>query len=1280
MKRIFLLFSFLLANIFSYSAVWYVNQSATGSNNGSSWENAFTNVQDGIDAAYLSGGTDSEVWVAKGKYLPTSYNPLGTNGAVLNRTKTFVMKDQVDVYGGFSGNETSIDQRANYWIGQANETILSGDLDNNDDYSQWETYNSSTVNNDLNSYNVVYYYNVSSETILDGFTISGGNANKKVSSRPYHDGGGAHLTNKNAYLQNCRIIYNRGNNAGGVITFSGGTLIDCVISHNLATGECGDAGDAGGVKLHDAGHLINSIVTDNYSSNSTARGGGVCCSWSISTVRHYIINCVITNNHTNGTGGGIGNYGTSSSHTYAYNTILWNNYQDAAKNQVDGTPMAVNYCGVEGGYSGTGNYNLNATNTNASGPNFFDPVGGDWRLEATSPCINIGYNNAVNGSLPYLGTIEFDLAGNARILETTVDMGVYENVYIAPVVTIQPDGYGRVFVKSGSSGAANGNTWADATSWLQGAMDAAEDFETNNPGTNAQVWLAEGTYYPTASITGLEADTKGKAFLLRNGVEMYGGFPDDADDANNSTLNSRDMGSNTVYLSGDIGQPGDQSDNSYHVLWAGTSALSAETVLDGFTITEGNASGTTPHNMGGGLYNTSSSPKINNCHFTSNIASANGGGIYVASNASPILTNCIFYSNTANDGGAIYHLSSSSEPKLINCTLAGNTALSNGGGVYNEDCPSVFKNCIVWGNEATTSGDEFYISTQAVIINNSCYANETGDVSGTLTANICITSDPFYVDEANKDYRLYDNSACVNTGNNSFNTESFDIRSENRIQNTTIDMGAFEWTSGVDPSHTLNWTGNVGTAWDNQGNWDENLVPSLLYDVIIPNVVNDPIITLSANASCNNLTIETGGFLLINSGGSLITNGTITNNGIINTQRTITDGTWHLVSSPITSATANTFLDDYLQTWDETSATWRDIVNPATALTPAKGYSLWGVAKGDYTFSGTPSTGNQSIAITYTEVAGKGNDGANLLGNPYPSSIDWSGLDDTYGAVYYWNGTQYANWINDVGTNGGVQYVPPMQGFFIVTGSAGTFSLTNDNRTHSGATSFYKSTEKNALSNGLVLTASNGSYSDELYVLLDNAASPDFELQRDAYKFMSGTPGLAEIYSFSGEKRLSIDVRPECNIIPLGFANDEAGIYSIAIKEISDISTAILEDTKTNTFHDLTKGAYEFAWDLGDDEMRFKLHFKAVGIEESAISESDIRIYAADQQIFIKTGAEADGRLSLITVTDVMGRIVLQQNLSANETTAIPVNLETGVYIVSIKSGREIKTEKVFIK
>jgi len=161
--------------------------------------------------------------------------------------------------------------------------------------------------------------------------------------------------------------------------------------------------------------------------------------------------------------------------------------------------------------------------------------------------------------------------------------------------------------------------------------------------------------------------------------------------------------------------------------------------------------------------------------------------------------------------------------------------------------------------------------------------------------------------------------------------------------------------------------------------------------------------------------------------------------------------------------------------------------------------------------------------------------------------------------------------------------------------------------------------------------------------------------------------------------KLAIDKRPETETIQLGFENETSGIYSISAKEMDGITRALLEDTKTGSFHDLSINNYEFVWEVTDDEKRFKLHLNAVGIEENQISESNILIYATDQQIFIKPDVQTDGRLSL-SVTDIMGRIVLQQNISASEMTTIPVNLKTGIYLIVLQNGNKLVTEKVFIK
>ncbi|HKI85836.1 MAG TPA: choice-of-anchor Q domain-containing protein [Thermoanaerobaculia bacterium] len=152
----------------------YVDKSAGAPGTGNSWGTAYTDLQ-----SALTDASCTEVWVAAGVYKPT---------ATADRTISFEVKPGVAVYGGFAGGETSLDQRSP----AANVTVLSGDIDGNDNVNADgvdETVD--TTHNVGNSYRVVYMYGVTTpittSTVLDGFTITAGNADTGPS---YNSGGG----------------------------------------------------------------------------------------------------------------------------------------------------------------------------------------------------------------------------------------------------------------------------------------------------------------------------------------------------------------------------------------------------------------------------------------------------------------------------------------------------------------------------------------------------------------------------------------------------------------------------------------------------------------------------------------------------------------------------------------------------------------------------------------------------------------------------------------------------------------------------------------------------------------------------------------------------------------------------------------------------------------------------------------------------------------------------------------------------------------------------------
>ncbi len=152
------------------AATIFVDHSAGGLNNGTSWTDAYTSLQSALDAAVSS----DEIWVAKGTYLP-SVKVVGSD----DRAKAFQMVDGVSIYGGFAGTESAVSERTDYGDGQTNETILSGDFKGDDEI----TGSGSTlvINNISEDANHIFHhpdgYTLTSSALLDGFTLKGCNAN-----------------------------------------------------------------------------------------------------------------------------------------------------------------------------------------------------------------------------------------------------------------------------------------------------------------------------------------------------------------------------------------------------------------------------------------------------------------------------------------------------------------------------------------------------------------------------------------------------------------------------------------------------------------------------------------------------------------------------------------------------------------------------------------------------------------------------------------------------------------------------------------------------------------------------------------------------------------------------------------------------------------------------------------------------------------------------------------------------------------------------------------------
>ena len=238
-------------------------------------------------------------------------------------------------------------------------------------------------------------------------------------------------------------------------------------------------------------------------------------------------------------------------------------------------------------------------------------------------------------------------------------------------------GQGRFYVRAGATG--DGSSWGQASGDLAGLMATAV--------TGTEIWVQEGTYYPTACMGPCTDADRLASFRLRRGVRVVGGFSGSETDAAAATP------TNVTILSGDIGRAGDPSDNVYSVVYCLDCGRDA--ALANVTITGGNANRpqsniTQRGAAGAGVYldgaqGRVASPTLTDCAVVNNDSRGQGGGLYLngfsGGEASPRLERCLVAFNTSRaDGGGMYVLAleGTASPLLTETTLRRNGTVNPG--------------------------------------------------------------------------------------------------------------------------------------------------------------------------------------------------------------------------------------------------------------------------------------------------------------------------------------------------------------------------------------------------------------------------------------------------------------------------------------------------------------------------------------------------------------------------------------------------------------------------
>ena len=410
----------------------YVDDDAAGANDGTSWENAYTFLQEALVSANTAD-KPVEIRVAQGTYRPSQ--GLGAAPEFDWRKTTFQLINDVTLKGGYAGISEAEPNERNL---QEFETILSGDL-NGDDGLDF-------ADNSENSYHVVTGSGTDNTAVLDGFVITSGNANAGTFPDPRCIGGGMynftgspkisncifHINsafsggagifngeNSDPLLENCSFIENVTDEDGaGMMNFMGSdpVLTGCdfignkaedhaggmlnVADSNPVLDDCMFIGNSAGAESqgHDGGGMFNDegnprLTNCLFIDNTAGRNGGAMHNRGKSN--SIMLNCTFSENQAGAEGDGIH---IQDANAMLIDCILWANGYD----QINGEAN-VSYSNVQGGFAGQGNIDAD--------PLFADPNTGDYHLKSevgrwdpnsqswvqddvTSPCIDAGDPNS----------------------------------------------------------------------------------------------------------------------------------------------------------------------------------------------------------------------------------------------------------------------------------------------------------------------------------------------------------------------------------------------------------------------------------------------------------------------------------------------------------------------------------------------------------------------------------------------------------------------------------------------------------------------------------------------------------------------------------------------------------------------------------------------------------------------------------------------------------------------------------------------------------------------
>ena len=433
-------------------------------------------------------------------------------------------------------------------------------------------------------------------------------------------------------------------------------------------------------------------------------------------------------------------------------------------------------------------------------------------------------------------------------------------------------------------------------------------------------------------------------------------------------------------------------------------------------------------------------------------------------------------------------------------------------------------------------------------------------------------------------------------------------------------------------------------------------------------------------------------------------------------------------SSPFKAATVGEFAEEVnlrdsfpsFYRYDENvaSAGWINYTNSAGLLNPLQGYAVnLGSSAAPKTVSITGVVNNHSVSLpslynhnkTYTL-------GFNLVGNPYPSPVDWdisAGWNRTKidNAIYYFNaGTTdrytgiYSSYINGVSSDGVANnIIPAMQGFFIHVSDgaypvAASLSVNNTARVSNRSATFHRG--GGSIDNPALLRISAGfteeEYADPVVFYFDEEATLHFDKSLDALKLMNTNERVPNLYAVSPEAaKLSINaisLPANSTTIPLGLKTEKEGRILFNAVDIAQIPEGLhiyLKDAETKTLQDLQQQpAYTVNLPAGKYENRFSIIFSKTDLLKQSPADSTspntpavnpYSIYSYGKKLFVSHNLTSNEKGNLL-LYNLAGQMVWKQEMRGTGKEQFEVPFSNGIYIaVFYTDDKQVFSKKLLI-